>query len=116
MAAILRYFAEAAAFLLELGALAALAWWGAVTGNGTAAKILLAVACPAAAAVVWGLFAAPRAAVRLPTAGILVVKTVVFGAATVALSFSAGASWAISFALLVVVDTAAITVIRRQTD
>src|SRR5258706_4542265 len=52
---------EALAFLLELAALAALAAWGFAVGDGGLAKAALAIGAPLLAAVVWGLFAAPRA-------------------------------------------------------
>lgn len=52
-------------FLLELGALAALAFWGASVSDGAAA-VLLAIGLPAAAAVLWGMLAAPKARRRLP--------------------------------------------------
>jgi Protein of unknown function (DUF2568) len=52
-------------FLLELGALAAFGVWGASLAGGVAA-VALAIALPLVAAVLWGIFAAPRAARRLP--------------------------------------------------
>jgi hypothetical protein len=77
---------EGAAFLLELTALGIFGWWGATRGRSAASAVLLGAAAPLVAAVVWGLFAAPKARVRLPMIGVLVVKALVFGAATAALS------------------------------
>jgi hypothetical protein len=65
-------------FLLELAALAGLAYWGAHTGGGALA-VLLAVAAPLAAAVVWGLWCAPKSARRLPQPARTVVEASVFG-------------------------------------
>jgi hypothetical protein len=48
-------------FLLELTALAALAYWGWHVGPNTAARLALAVAAPLAAAVYWGLLISPKA-------------------------------------------------------
>jgi hypothetical protein len=76
---------DALAFLLEVAALAALGWWGATRGNGTAAAVLLGVGAPLAAGVAWGLFAAPKAKVRLPMAGVLAVKALVFASAAAAI-------------------------------
>ena len=59
----------ALAFLLELCALAAFAWWGYQTGQGTLAKIALAVGAPLVVAVFWGLFVAPRAVFTLRHSG-----------------------------------------------
>jgi hypothetical protein len=72
------------AFLAELAALAALAVWGWSAADSTGRRLALAVAAPAVAAVLWGVFAAPRAPVRVPALTVL-VKVVVFGAAVLAL-------------------------------
>jgi uncharacterized protein DUF2568 len=58
--------------LLELFALGALGYWGFKTGNETIAKIGLGVGAPLVAAVVWGAFLSPRAAIALP--GFLVLR------------------------------------------
>ena len=72
------------AFLAELAALAALAVWGWSAVDPTAWRLVLAVAAPAVAGVLWGVFAAPRAPVRVPALTVL-VKVIVFGAAVLAL-------------------------------
>ena len=73
-------------FLLELAALAALGYWGA-TGRGSAlARALLGVGAPAAAALFWGAFVAPRARVVLPTAVRMALGLAVFGCAAAALA------------------------------
>jgi hypothetical protein len=79
------------AFLAELGALVALAVWGWSVGDPTGWRVVLAVAAPTVAAVLWGVFAAPRAPVRVPALALL-VKLVVFGGAVVAL-FATGHPW-----------------------
>ncbi len=74
------------ALALELGLLAALGYWGACTGGSTAVSVLLAIAAPALAAVVWGLFLAaggPR--FPLPLAGEIVLKLAALGAGALAL-------------------------------
>ena len=77
---------EALAFLLELAMLAGLAWWGASLNASLVTRVLLAVAAPLAAAVAWGLFAAPRARFRMSVAGVLVVKAAVFVVTALAVS------------------------------
>jgi hypothetical protein len=72
------------AFLAELAALAALAVWGWSVPDRTVWRLLLAVAVPAVAGVLWGVFAAPRAPVQV-LALTLLVKLVVFGGAVLAL-------------------------------
>lgn len=69
-------------FALELGALAALFYWGLRTGNG---PLGIALGLGAAAAAVRGLFASPRAHVPLPLAGRLAVEVVFFGSAAAGL-------------------------------
>ena len=72
-------------FLLELAALGALAWWGVRTGETPAAKVLLGAGAPLAAAVVWGAFVAPKAAIAVPGAVHVALQLAVLGAAVVAL-------------------------------
>ncbi|MFE5597058.1 DUF2568 domain-containing protein [Streptomyces sp. NPDC056549] len=104
---------EGLAFLLELAALAVLAWWGWEAAENAALRLLLAVAAPALAAVVWGLFAAPKARYRVPLAGVLLVKALVFGAAALALLGLERPVWAVVFAAVALVNTALATVDRR---
>ncbi|MEU6977379.1 YrdB family protein [Streptomyces sp. NPDC046371] len=104
---------ETLAFLLELAALALLACWGWQTPESTVPRLLLAAAAPAAAATVWGLFAAPKARIRLPLAGVLGVKALVFGSATGALYALAGPGWALAFGVVATVNTALATLGRR---
>jgi hypothetical protein len=72
------------AFAAEVAALAALGVWGWSAADATVWRLVLAVVVPAVAAVLWGVFAAPRAPVRVPALAVL-VKVVVFGAAVLAL-------------------------------
>jgi hypothetical protein len=72
------------AFLAELGALVALGHWGLAVGGSTAVRLLLAVGAPLTAAVLWGLFAAPRATFDVPVLAVA-VKLLVFGSAVLAL-------------------------------
>jgi hypothetical protein len=72
------------AFLAELGSLAALAFWGATVPTGTGLRVLAAAGLPLAAAVLWGLFAAPRAVLHVPALAVA-TKVVVQGGAVAAL-------------------------------
>jgi hypothetical protein len=104
---------EALAFLLEVAALVAVGVWGYHVGSGVPLKVALAVALPVLVAVVWGLFAAPRAVVKLPLWGVLTVKALVFGAAALAFVHSGHTTVGIVFAIVVLVNTATLTVGRR---
>jgi len=68
-------------FLLELFALGSLGYWGFVSGGNTVAKIALGLGAPLLAAVVWGLFVAPKAAIPLAMQLPQISETLVFGAA-----------------------------------
>ena len=91
---------EGLAFLLELLALAALAYWGFAEVAWWAG-----VGAPVLAAVVWGLFAAPRATFSLPVVGVLLVKAVVFGAAVAALIAAGQLVPGIVFGAIALVNT-----------
>jgi hypothetical protein len=95
----------ALAFLLELCALGALGYWGVRTGGGPVAKVALGLGAPLCAAVLWGLFAAPHATVSVPLVGFL-VELAVFGSAAVALIATGPRVLAVTFVLLVVINSA----------
>ena len=104
---------EGLAFLLELAAFTILAWWGFSTGSGVAVHLLLGLGTPAAAMVLWGLVAAPKARFRVPLPGVLLLKAVVFGGATACLAVLGDDGWAIAFGLVALVNTVLATVDRN---
>lgn len=79
----------ALAFILELGLLAAFAYWGWQTGDALWAKIVFAIGAALLVASVWGIFAAPASRRRLPQPWLAFLKLVLFGAGALAL-FAAG--------------------------
>jgi hypothetical protein len=90
-------------FLLELCALVALGWAGFALDASLGVRIAVGVGLPLVAAVAWGLFAAPRARIKLPPAGVTAVKVLVFGTATLALFAIGHELLAAVFALVVLV-------------
>jgi phosphatidylserine synthase len=94
-------------FLLELCMLGALAYWGFETGDGPAAQALLGVGVPVAAAVVWGMFIAPKARHPVPTAVWIGLQAILFGAAALGLAAVAPAPLAVLFVIAVVLHGAA---------
>ena len=72
------------AFLLELRALGVLGYWGVRTGDGLPVRAVLGLTAPLVAAVLWGMFAAPRAPVSSPSLE-LGTQLAVFGSAALAL-------------------------------
>jgi hypothetical protein len=97
----------ALAFALELCALAALCYWGFSVGGGPVAKAALGIGAPLCAAVLWGLFAAPRAPVSVPLLG-PGTKLLVFGSATLALYATGHRTLAVVFAIVVIANAALI--------
>ena len=78
---------DAVRFILELCALAAIAYWGWRTGNSTATRLPLAVGAVAVVAVVLAVFRSESdAVVEVPTAVRIAIEVAVFGAATAALA------------------------------
>ena len=94
-------------FLLELCMLGALAYWGFETGDGAAAQVLLGVGVPVAAAVVWGMFIAPKARHPVPIAVWIGLQVVLFGAAALGLAAVASTGLAVLFVIAVVLHGAA---------
>jgi hypothetical protein len=92
-------------FLLELCMLAALGYWGYWTGQGTLAKVGLAICAPLLAAMVWGVFISPKAAVRVPRWLWLVLQGILFGCAAAALATTGHPFLATVLLLLVAINS-----------
>lgn len=92
------------AFLLELLAVAALAWWGFAFDGPVVVRILLGIAAPAAMIGIWGSLLAPKARRRLPMPWLVVAKVVVFGVAALALGAAGGVWFGVAFAAVAVVN------------
>lgn len=111
----LKYANLVVRFLLELCMLAAFAYWGFWIGSGTAGKIVLGIGVPLLAAVLWGLFAARKAMIRLPQsahfiAGLMMMMLLL---AAVALAQAGQATAAVIFALIVVLN-ATLLIVWKQ--
>jgi hypothetical protein len=96
---------EVLAFVVELLALAALGYWGLKLRG-----VFLGIALPVLAIVLWGLFAAPRARYRIPLAGQLAVKALVFGASVVGLFATGHPVLGTVFGAVVLANTVAGTI------
>jgi hypothetical protein len=96
-------------FLLELGALAAFAYWGSRTGP-TAVNVVLGVGAPLAMAVVWGTWAAPKASRRLAGRARIGLELSVFTLAALALVAAGAPVIAAIFAALVVLNAVLLNV------
>jgi hypothetical protein len=98
----MRYANDGLRFVLELCALAALAYWGFRTESG-ALQWVLGLGAPLAMAVVWGSFMSPKAPRPLHDPIRLLAEIAIFGAAAVALADADQPTLAIVFAAVVAV-------------
>lgn len=76
-------------FLLELGLLAAVGYWGFATQPGWPMQILFGIGLPVLLIVIWGLFVAPRATYRLSGLSYLFVSVILLAVGALAL-FASG--------------------------
>ena len=104
----MRVFNLGLRFGLELCALVALAYGGWHAPGPVWLRILLAVALPLLAAVVWGRWVAPKASHPIPDPQRLVPEWAVFGGATVALALTAHPILAAALAVLAALNRAAL--------
>ena len=72
------------AFLLEIGLLVLVAWWGYQQGKNETMKYVLAIILPATAILLWGIFAAPKSRHRLHNPFRTIFKLSMFAIATLA--------------------------------
>jgi Protein of unknown function (DUF2568) len=91
-------------FLLELCALAALAYWGATAKAHIAARIALAIAVPLAAAVAWALIVAPNTPRQAGPIARIGVEVLVFVTAIAGLAARQRFVLALIFAVLYIIN------------
>jgi hypothetical protein len=87
-------------FLLELGLLAAVVYWGIVTQPGVLGWATGAAAL-AVVSLIWGIFISPRAPRRLRGVARLIPELVLFGLGALALALAAAGRPTIGLALFV---------------
>lgn len=100
---------EVLAFFVELAALAFIAYGGLKAGG-----IALAVALPLSAAVLWGLFAAPRARFKAPRSARPAVKALVLGGGAMAISAAGHPLLGLAFGVIIGVNTSTATYGRSR--
>lgn len=86
-------------FFLELAMLIALGYWG-FTQSG----LILGIGAPLLAAVIWGLWMAPKSTRRLTGVRYLLLKFILFGAAAQALVAAGQPVWAVVFAVVALLN------------
>jgi hypothetical protein len=103
-------------FLVELGAYASLAYWGASTGTSMAGRTSLAVAAPLLAVMVWSLLLAPKARWHVGEPAALVLELVIFATATVALIASGPVVLGTVFGVVALGNTLLVRFLRPGPD
>jgi hypothetical protein len=102
-------------FVLELCALAALAYGGWHIPGPIVTRFLLAMLLPLVAAVVWGRWVAPKASHPVPDPLRLVPEWAIFGGATVALAVTGHPVLAATLAVLAAANRVALHLLRTST-
>ncbi|HEX4257411.1 MAG TPA: YrdB family protein [Streptosporangiaceae bacterium] len=87
-------------FLTELALIAVLVWAGLGASLPLAGRIVIAVAAPVLAMVIWGLWMAPRARRRLADPLRLVAELVLFAVAAAVLALTGPVLAAVVFAVI----------------
>jgi uncharacterized protein DUF2568 len=87
------------ALVLELGVLAALAYWGFATGSTIPVKVGLGIGAPVAAIMVWAIWGAPRSGHRLQGVSYWLLRIVFNTAGAVALYVASQQTLGAVFAL-----------------
>jgi hypothetical protein len=87
-------------FLTELALIAVLVWAGLGASLPLAGRIVIAVAAPGLAMVIWGLWMAPRARRRLADPLRLAAELVLFAVAAAALALTGPVLAAVVFAVI----------------
>lgn len=100
-------------FFLELAALAALGYGGARVGSTAVTRVAWAIAAPLTAAIIWGIWVAPKSRRRLEPPARIVPELAVFSAAAAALSFAGRPRLAAIYAALVLASELLLYTIGR---
>ncbi|MFF4485362.1 YrdB family protein [Streptomyces sp. NPDC001544] len=87
-------------FLIELGALAAVAYWGFTLDVATVLAWLLGLGAPVVLVVLWALFGSQKATYKTHGAVRVGFELVWFGAGVAALAGAGAWGWAVAFALV----------------
>jgi hypothetical protein len=88
MTGALRGLNLALAFILELCALGALAYWGFNASENTVFRLVLGVGAPFVMIVIWGVYLAPKSSRRFTEPPLTGAKLILFGLASVGLAVS----------------------------
>jgi hypothetical protein len=99
---------EGLRFVLELGGIVALGYWGVHASKDLPVQVVLAVGAPAALILVWALFVAPRAVYPMPRVAQAIAGGLLLAVAAVAVVIAGQPLVGLVYGGLVAIDTAAL--------
>jgi hypothetical protein len=91
-------------FILELVILFSLGYWGFHFDSGLIIKIILGIGLPLIAAIIWGMTISPKAKIRLPLIGILIIEFIIFGTAVLCLISSGIKVFPMIFGIVAIIN------------
>jgi hypothetical protein len=91
-------------FLMELCVLASLGYWGYWAGNGLLLKWVMVIGAPLVAAIVWGMFVAPKASIAVSGWMHLLLEFLVFAAGVLALYKTNQITLSIIMAIVIILN------------
>ncbi|MEV0131625.1 YrdB family protein [Dactylosporangium sp. NPDC050688] len=100
-------------FLAELAVLAAVGYWGFTLNAGGLVKVAAGVGGPLLLVVIWALWGAPKAAMKLDGAAHLVLDVAWFGSGVLALWAAGRLTWALVLGIVYVVNLVLILVWKQ---
>jgi hypothetical protein len=101
---------EALRFLLELGAIVALGYWGVHASGDLPVQVVLAIAAPLGLIFIWALFIAPRAVYPIPRLAQAIGGGALLLISAVALVIAGLPVVGLVFGAMVAIDTAALAI------
>jgi len=93
-------------FLIELGALAAVGYWGFTRDVSTPLAWLLGLGAPAVLIALWSQFGSPKSKYKTRGAGRVGFELLWFGAGVAGLAAAGAYGWAVAFAAVCAVSKA----------
>ncbi|WJH33689.1 YrdB family protein [Paenibacillus sp. CC-CFT747] len=87
-------------FLLEIVILVALSYWGFHLDSELLIQIVLGLGLPLVTAITWGKIISPKATIKLPLIGVILIELLIFGAAFLCLLSNGFKVFAIIFILV----------------
>ncbi|TCZ79338.1 DUF2568 domain-containing protein [Paenibacillus albiflavus] len=99
-----KVFNLAIRFILELVIMFSLGYWGFHYDSNVIVQIALGLGMPLLAAIIWGKTISPKATIRLPLIGVLIIELFIFGMAFLCLIDSGFKVFAMIFGTVAVVN------------